>query len=60
MPVAFNLPSTVTFTLLPNWLVPAVLRSISLREMPLASPFMSIDSAGWLPLTTPDSASEPP
>ena len=60
MPVAFSLPSIVTLMVLPNWLLPRVLRSISPSRMPVASPLRSTASAGWLALTTPEKLSEPP
>ena len=40
-PLAFSRPSIVTLMVPPNWLVPAVLRSISPRLRPLASPLKS-------------------
>ena len=60
MPVAFSLPSMVTLMVLPNWLLPRVLRSISPSRMPVASPLKSTASAGWLGDDHARELSEPP
>ena len=50
----------VTLMVLPNWLLPRVLRSISPSWRPVASPLRSMASAAGWPLTTPETLSEPP